>query len=72
MSLNEKLQKLRDLGYMATIPINANYISVHGFLGKYYKVKNRGSNTIVYNLFTAGFFAYKKVHHDGYHDIFVK
>ena len=57
---------------MATIPINANHINVYGFLGKYYKVKSKGSNTIVYNLFKAGFFAYKIVHHDGYHDIFVK
>jgi hypothetical protein len=72
MSLTEKLQKLNDLGYMATIPINANHINVYGFLGKYYKVKSKGSNTIVYNLFKAGFFAYKIVHHDGYHDIFVK
>ena len=66
------IEKLKKLGYMVTIPANANKIVVLGQNGKYFKAKQIKANGITYTLNMLGFLCWNLKAPDGYYDFFVK
>lgn len=71
-TLADKVERLKSLGYMVTIPANSNFASVMGQNGRYFKAKRRASNTITANLNGLGVLAWCVEDADGYNDFYIK
>lgn len=71
-TLAEKVDKLKDFGYMVTIPANSNHAAVMGQNGRYFKAKRKASNTITANLNRLGVVAWCVEDADGYNDFYIK
>jgi hypothetical protein len=71
-TLAGKVEKLKNLGYMITIPANSNFATVMGQNGRYFKAKRSASNTITANLNRLGVLAWCVEDADGYNDFYIK
>ena len=71
-TLADKVERLKRLGYMVTIPANSNCATVMGQNGRYFKAKRNASNTITANLYRLGVLAWCVEDADGYNDFYIK